>query len=1268
MRWSLDKFVAFQTAVESDADVEELRSKLEPLKDDLSELVAVPPRNDASRSLLSKRVLEIEGEQYSLNQQFLDTAAQVSEELQIDEVAAAHLVFWSADDAKRLAVTGLEAAVALFFVRRQYIIDTLRFLLALDDLRDIAKNCLGPDPVGQVSGALRAVEQAIEDLSEKAKRSVLTGVDRSALIALEKDFLLREHALLGTVFYGVVVADWATLDTIVPVLDHAASFERYTTQMISYFPALARFLFGHSEALPTMTNETLRSKWKLSWWRAALEVVHLSGVSASDELYGKCLPAVRRAIDEGGLEFLLALIEDAGNQSSGITDKYDYLVRSRVPQLDGSIYFMLVKHIFEISVLTTQAFVENLADILKEMRLNEEDTYLALSSEQPPDEGPGEDLERFFLLVAAIFRVYKTDQWWKDGSSLLGFLAWGAECQATFMAATFAEMLSSFAGPEADAFLNSEPPQKTWVLSWQSMHDVFVYYLQKLSSESGNLDDDTLLVLSAYLGLLTEVAKKTENPALSTKFAPVLWKLLQSKTLLTSAVLSALAALKPTDWAALDKWAFGEELSLPLRPRFTEMLSTVEEVTSFVELVQVLANTCSGPHLNEYVTFIQKEILPYAPTTELTLLCVSLIRAHLDDLPHVADDCCERPVAQVFFGVLATDVDRLSELTDSHPAVQLVTATVKLLSALLEPRNGKPSRYDELVLYNLQVVPYLALYVSTQHETLALASTKLLGQLQRSPLFRATVTRQSRILSILSSVTEAGRIRFDWIQQLKDRYSKVRVAILEFLVEDLESCVGRSEPLTTAHHLLGFCVNRDSLALDESVGGAATGSSLLTAVCELLQVSLGEMSADLVPAEAAVTARLTTRVLALLVQDRASQTLVLDMLRKSDFLLQVLAYEPVVSPETDSDDLASFFTHRADLLIILSIEVHVCAQQTHLSAEQAYMKALMDLRRRSILSYLDFMKFKTLSSTQLSCLRAWCQLVPVLVGQTTSSTFVLETIQTLTPKLVEYAIADVAFARPLAGLIVLLLEHYKGPSDRLHSLFKAALLSIQPAAYVPQLRRDLYVICYQILRSSGDTEKLRAIHYQGDRLIQTVCGDALFEGEDGSLRLVSLIFLQTLAAMAEHEGEDFVFTALVRYNLLRLLVESLSGLNMNVAYDCSVAKVTLSLLMVVAHTRAGALFLVDSGIFSVLDHLADKNDVLLLVTQLVTAVVVAMGPENGETLTQAQALLGRHSQRIITVLKADAAAHSLAESHVSQLARNLTVLISVSNYVPKAYV
>lgn len=1268
MRWCPDKFVAFHTAVDNDEDIDELRSKLEPLKDDLRQVVAVPPRSETSRSLLAKRTLEIEGETYSLNQQFLDTAAQVSDELQIDEVAAGHLVFWSADDAKRLAVSGLEAAVALFFVRRQYIVDTLRFLLASDDLRDIAQECLGADPVGQISGALRAVEQAIEDLAEKTKRSVLTGVDRSALIALEKDFLLREHALLGTVLYGIVLANWATFDSITPVLNHAASFERYTSQMISYFPALARFLFEHSEALPFMTNEALRSKWKLGWWKAALEVVHLSGISASDELYGKCLPAVRKAIDEGGLEFLLALIQDASSQSAGLPDEYGYLVRSRVPQLDGSIHWQLVPLLFEISALTSEAFVENLADILKEMRLNEEDTYLALSSDQPPDEGPGEDLERFFLLVAVTFRVRKTDRWWKDGSSLLGFLAWGAECQATFMAATFAEMLSSFAGPEADAFLSSEPPQKTWVLSWQSMHDIFVFYRQKLTSESGSLDDDTLLVLSAYLKLLREVSKNTEPAGLSQKFIPVLCDLLRPKSMLTASVLSALAALKPKDWSVLDKWAFGEELSLPLRPRFTEILSTVAEVTAFVELVQVLADNSPGPHMSEYTSFIQREILPYAPTTELTYLCVSLVRAQLERLPHVADYCCERSVSQVLFGILSTDVDRLTELATNHPAVLLLTVTVEFISALLEPRNGKPSRYDELVLYNLQVVPYLALYVATPHEALALASVKLLGQLQRSPLFRASVTRQSRILSILSSVTEAGRIRFDWIQQLKDRYSRVRVALLEFLVEDLESCLGRSEPLTTAHYLLGFCVNRDSLALDGSVGGAATGSSLLDAVCELLQGSLGDMSPNQVPTEAAVTARLTTHVLALLVKDRASQSLVLKMLRKSDFLLHILAYEPVVSPDTESDDIASFFTHRADLLTILSVEVHVCAQQKHLSAEQAYLRALIDLRQRSVLSFLDFMKFKSLNLTELNCLRAWCQLVPVLVGQTTSSTFVLETIQTLTPKLVEYAIADVAFARPLAGLLVLLLEHYKGPPDRLHSLFKAALLSIQPAAHVPELRRDLYVICYQILRSSEDAEKLRAVRYQGDRLIQTVCGDALGEGEDGSLRLVSLIFLQTLAAMAQHEGEGFVFTALVKYNLLRLLVESLNGLSLSVAYECSVAKVTLSLLMVLAHARSGALFLVDSGIFSVLDHLADNNDVLLVVTQLVIAVVLAMGPENRETLAQAQALLGRHSQRIITVLKADAAAHSLAETQVSQLARNLTVLISVTNYVPKAYV
>lgn len=1144
MHWSTEPFIALhEVAQESSRDscwLSRLEAALELVTDDLKGFLYSPAKSEKSRSVLAKQVIEVEDVKYQLNTEFINVAVMVADDLNIDELVAAQLVLFSSGDANRLAAAPVEAAVALFYVRRQYILEFIRFALecasdpdsdpvAAEVYTKLCREIMTSNPPELVLQAFRGVEQSLNDLKDRENRGEFMGLKANPLfeeqIHLERSYFVKEHDTLGCILCGVVAAGLANRSGMEQILKHMATFGSYSSQMLAYFPGMILYFSRFDPSLESNTQHgqepqfeplfnTLGSKngtslWKCQWWRGALAIALIAFKAGSflfedltneqSEIEQQAMCVLQDAIDAGGIEFLMALILDVSTITKTITRrggsviaKYPReLVQPRVPRFSSwsqDYSPLLIRRVVSAIELLVETFITNLADVLKEMRLNEEDSYLAFANDRTTEEvaQPSEDLERFFLLVAILYRGRPDAgaRFWHDtDGALYGFLGWARECQATFMSATFAAMLTSLAEGEncayaAHQFLLKKPQAiktRSFVASWESIAELLHYYTDVLNSSrsagttySGDshvehnafsslsrpratLDDDSLLVLAAYLDLIAEVADHCNEAweqcwvraeVSTSSIVDAIFDLMRFQTPLIGSLLNALASCVRCPklnefWPRLDRWAFSSDIIASdniIRgqgsSRFETLITSVPEAISFTRLMlNALRATVSQsilPHtrFEEYYKYIVIHIFPYSTSDKLArqdqlalqLDCMNMF----DILLHAADGqllwakrlnlpseevllsgvkledymnllpfeltskLCynDQNVYGVLFSAIRGGKDEVFKNSEVHTSVTVVILAIKLISHLISVQESS-ARFDKPLLYNLDVIPHLALYAGSEHRKLSLASIQLLSVIEQRPYFKATAARKSRVLSILESVTDTARIRIGLIDLLGrnldtlDRdATKSAAALLQWLIADLRRASSNPRPCV-AHFLLGFSHFSYSLELDSEVGGIATGASLLDSVCDLLTDCVNEMNQEIKSSETKL-ARLCSEVLVELLRNPLSSQLVLEHMREQEYFLKLLCEEPLVTTETlwegtrfidiinrharQIEHMAlfvDFFQRRANFVEMLSLEVHSCARYRMLSMQQQYLECLLDFQQtssRSILSFLDFLR------------------------------------------------------------------------------------------------------------------------------------------------------------------------------------------------------------------------------------------------------------------------------------------------------------------------
>lgn len=264
----------------------------------------------------------------------------------------------------------------------------------------------------------------------------------------------------------------------------------------------------------------------------------------------------------------------------------------------------------------------------------------------------------------------------------------------------------------------------------------------------------------------------------------------------------------------------------------------------------------------------------------------------------------------------------------------------------------------------------------------------------------------------------------------------------------------------------------------------------------------------------------------------------------------------------------SFHLPNIEQILLLRKQELLTSGTVHPHDEDVVQAELAD-----ILNYLFAEnQLRYFRGARLECLKSWETLVAVMLEDcefepAAKTSFLLQALQAIMPKVESYSSSDIESAHVLSSLTHSLITHLrfdiktfgKGrssdlASDRIYDLFRVSLRCIQSPMATARLREDFYNIAYRSLQGTSDllqqgsatrTHNIQTIKASGDRLLEVLCNDA-YSGE-GQCKIVALLLLEALVALATAESSHYVVDALMRQNFLVVLVDSTKQIRTDLA-------------------------------------------------------------------------------------------------------------------------
>lgn len=338
-----------------------------------------------------------------------------------------------------------------------------------------------------------------------------------------------------------------------------------------------------------------------------------------------------------------------------------------------------------------------------------------------------------------------------------------------------------------------------------------------------------------------------------------------------------------------------------------------------------------------------------------------------------------------------------------------------------------------------------------------------------------------------------------------------------------------------------------------------------------------------------------------------------------------------------------------------------------------------------------------LKAAQIGTLHLWVQMIQVLSTHVMSDkrSFILSVLNVVLPKInSEHRDPDVEFTEELVSLVILLFDVYDKEGThldlpRLQPLLKTCISGILSPDLTPKLRSGFYVVLSRFFASSWKSEALTADLLQelrsADRkFLDIVCGDSIHS--DGVPRITALVLLEGILHFLNlGRTSKGTLDALSRNNAIAHLVKSLRRTDEILKFthtvdvgtligELTALKSTLYVLVRIAQSQSGASRLLHHDVFSALTMLAlfsidpelgyefsvsgtesvvrlaiDDNGVsnrqshvlsfpelMIPVFQLVSAILVLMGPVYKPGWVQARDLMRHFRTFVVAMVRRDA--------------------------------
>ena len=442
-------------------------------------------------------------QEYAVNDEFKHISRAIATTLDLDEIEAGRLIIQSQQDAEITQESLVMDVVSKFHNRRDLLLQCLRISLQqsimLEPETEVRRvfettitSALEIDAGVAGNGSLftRKCLTALEEiekfqakiadaLQSKAVLGGPRGAEFYATLEFQRDSLFKQHEALACIVAYLFEGDYTTQEDLRRLHSLLPRWKSLDFNLIHYLPAFSTAFRQYGSPGSHLSQESAASLNSLLqplpqdassapirplqsilslWWTVEYSG-HFRESSGQDPDAEKCADAVKSALKENALEFMLAIC------TSTNSDVWRHPARQELVTLllgdttsfaleaeRTSSYFRL--QFMESLEKFIEAFISNMPDSIRKLKYEEDDqrlTQLTAMQEGLPPAHQGANpsklhLECFLILVSFAFegRPEAAEQWWEDpDSNLYGFLQWASRRQTVPRVSAFCELLCS---------------------------------------------------------------------------------------------------------------------------------------------------------------------------------------------------------------------------------------------------------------------------------------------------------------------------------------------------------------------------------------------------------------------------------------------------------------------------------------------------------------------------------------------------------------------------------------------------------------------------------------------------------------------------------------------------------------------------------------------------------------------------------------------------------------------------------------------------------
>ncbi|CUM68612.1 uncharacterized protein PRCAT00006339001 [Priceomyces carsonii] len=184
---------------------------IKEIEEDLFNILIVPPKNESSRNKILQENTPVtfsDGQEYKLNQPFIEAAVVLSTELGLDELVTAEILYLASDLKFEKGTLLVDSARLEYYTRQQLVLNILGNLLENDKIDLIVSQGNHEKFFNNIIKSFEKIYETLDTLDDLVDKQKLTAhindISFICSINFTKSQLFTNHELLGQIYYTLI--------------------------------------------------------------------------------------------------------------------------------------------------------------------------------------------------------------------------------------------------------------------------------------------------------------------------------------------------------------------------------------------------------------------------------------------------------------------------------------------------------------------------------------------------------------------------------------------------------------------------------------------------------------------------------------------------------------------------------------------------------------------------------------------------------------------------------------------------------------------------------------------------------------------------------------------------------------------------------------------------------------------------------------------------------------------------------------------------------